>query len=237
MQNLEGLKYGKLTFIKFVDIYEKGRDARWLCRCDCGGEKILRASHVKRLKPKSCGKCRYIGYEGKKYNRITLIHFVKKNKYSEQMWLCKCDCGVEKIMKIYNVITGNSKSCGCLTNEKIGQANRLPKGIAAFRRTYQNYKKGAIFRKFVFSLTENEFRDIAEQKCFYCNIEPYHEYKADRNTGTWKANGLDRVDSTKGYTTDNVVPCCWICNDMKKNKPLEEFKQKIKNIYNKLYNA
>lgn len=36
-------------------------------------------------------------------------------------------------------------------------------------------------------------------------------------------NGIDRVDSSIGYTIQNSVPCCKICNYAKHNLTLEEF--------------
>ena len=51
--------------------------------------------------------------------------------------------------------------------------------------------------------------------CHYCGCEI-------------KVTGLDRKDSSKGYTPDNVVPCCWSCNSKKGTKPYEEFMDEIK---------
>jgi hypothetical protein len=36
-------------------------------------------------------------------------------------------------------------------------------------------------------------------------------------------NGVDRVDSGRGYTVDNCVPCCKFCNLMKRNYTPEFF--------------
>lgn len=36
-------------------------------------------------------------------------------------------------------------------------------------------------------------------------------------------NGIDRVDSSKGYSAENVVPCCKICNRGKANMSKEDF--------------
>ncbi len=51
-------KYNRLTIIRRVDDYisPSGRkDARVLCKCDCGNEKIVRLCHVKSGYTKSCG--------------------------------------------------------------------------------------------------------------------------------------------------------------------------------------
>lgn len=44
-------------------------------------------------------------------------------------------------------------------------------------------------------------------------------------------NGLDRIDSNKEYTLDNVVPCCKWCNYAKNSMTVEEFKNHINKIY------
>jgi hypothetical protein len=44
-------------------------------------------------------------------------------------------------------------------------------------------------------------------------------------------NGVDRVDSSKGYVKENVVPCCKWCNIAKGNKSAAEFKEHIFKMY------
>ena len=43
-----------------------------------------------------------------------------------------------------------------------------------------------------------------------------------------RINGIDRINSDKGYTIDNCVPCCAQCNHMKLDYTTEEFLTKIK---------
>lgn len=52
-----------------------------------------------------------------------------------------------------------------------------------------------------FSITLEEYEQLRTLPCVFCGW-PLPE------TG----GGLDRIDSEKGYTTGNVVPCCWHCN-------------------------
>jgi hypothetical protein len=39
-------------------------------------------------------------------------------EYATQFWLCRCDCGVEKIVNGSSLKTGRSVSCGCYAVEK-----------------------------------------------------------------------------------------------------------------------
>ena len=68
-----------------------------------------------------------------------------------------------------------------------------------------------------------EFEQISKAPCHYCNEPPSRTLK-DKVTGiTLNINGLDRVDNEKGYTPDNVVACCPICNDAKRRMTRDEF--------------
>ena len=53
-ENLKNKKFGRLTAINRVENTAKG-NARWLCKCDCGGMKIVVSSELKRGGTKSCG--------------------------------------------------------------------------------------------------------------------------------------------------------------------------------------
>jgi hypothetical protein len=54
LENLIGKTYGRLTV---VDYAERAADthARWLCKCQCGNETIVRNNNIKRGIVKSCG--------------------------------------------------------------------------------------------------------------------------------------------------------------------------------------
>lgn len=90
------------------------------------------------------------------------------------------------------------------------------------RIRFANIKNGAKQRNLFFDLTEQQMCDLLNGTCSYC--------------GCKHCNGIDRVDSSKGYTIDNVVPCCAICNRMKNNYPLEMFVNHINKIYKYLNN-
>lgn len=54
MKNLIGQRFGRLTPIKRIGI-DNNRNATWLCQCDCGNEKIINGSNLRRGNTKSCG--------------------------------------------------------------------------------------------------------------------------------------------------------------------------------------
>ena len=59
-------------------------------------------------------------------------------------------------------------------------------------------------RKVEVTLTLDEYRQVTASDCAYCGGDlPFAGY------------GLDRKDPSRGYTLDNVVPCCRVCNRIK----------------------
>lgn len=58
---------------------------------------------------------------GQKYGRLTVIDraedYISPSGDHVACWLCKCDCGNEKVVKGSSLKRGNTKSCGCLARE------------------------------------------------------------------------------------------------------------------------
>ncbi|MFV0149765.1 hypothetical protein OBJ95_06025 [Empedobacter falsenii] len=52
-----------------------------------------------------------------KFGKLTPIKISYINKNHVKIWECKCDCGNVKDILRTSLITGNSKSCGCLVKE------------------------------------------------------------------------------------------------------------------------
>ena len=63
-----------------------------------------------------------IDLTNQKFNFWTVIQRAENNKRGETMWLCKCECGKQKIVNGYSLRSGASKSCGCL-QRKIASTN------------------------------------------------------------------------------------------------------------------
>jgi len=106
--------------------------------------------------------------------------------------------------------------------EKCREQNRIKdqKRYQSLDGKFLQYKKNAKFRNIPFELTEIQFMTFWQKPCYYCN-------------SPIPTIGLDRVDNTKGYTMDNVVSCCKVCNLMKRNLPLDIFIEQCQRIVNK----
>jgi hypothetical protein len=70
-------------------------------------------------------------------------------------------------------------------------------------------KYSAKTRGLIFSLTDSEVFSMVQSRCHFC--------------GSSKDVGVDRIDSSVGYESDNVQPCCKVCNQAKSNRSDSEF--------------
>mgnify|MGYP000742202849 FL=1 len=52
--DLKGKRFGKLTALYRIEDGEKGY-AKWLCRCECGGEMIVDTKRLQRGTVTNCG--------------------------------------------------------------------------------------------------------------------------------------------------------------------------------------
>lgn len=98
------------------------------------------------------------------------------------------------------------RSDGRLINSRCHECNaaKSHKFIRSPHGRYLMCRSIAKRRKLPWEVSEDVYVRLISQPCTFCGY-PLPE------TGL----GLDRLDSGAGYTPENVVPCCWECNQAK----------------------
>lgn len=184
--------------------------------CDCGTEFVRMIDHLLRRRgPQSCGNCAGGNdLTGRRFGHLTAVRWIPVGS----RWVCRCDCGNEVTHSPSELLRGRAKSCGC--------AKRGPRGShgdAAFNNVHSKYQRGARERGLPWDLGVEDFRRLTSLDCHYCGTAPSTVLKTNAVDGGYVYNGLDRVDNSRGYTLDNVVPCCGICNHAKGTMSYGEF--------------
>ena len=166
---------------------------------------------------------------GQKFGRLTALEEkceIIKGYYRYKI-KCKCDCGNIKEVEKSKLISGNISSCRCYQKECASKLHKKQFGEAAFNECYGAYKKSAKIRNYSFELTKEQFKEIVVQPCIYCGKELTQEKRSKSSNGTFKYTGIDRYDNTKGYTLENSVPCCKVCNRIKTNMTIENLENQL----------
>lgn len=102
---------------------------------------------------------------------------------------------------------------------------------------YSKYKSSAKARGVTFSVSLESFSKAIHSDCIYCGRAPEQVMKVGRaSDNTLIYNGVDRIVCDLGYAEGNIAPCCWTCNQAKKNYSPEEFKNMITNWFERIDN-
>jgi 5-methylcytosine-specific restriction endonuclease McrA len=83
------------------------------------------------------------------------------------------------------------------------------------------------------NLNNSEALSLFKAECHYCGVKNSnkHIYKLPHISHIFYYNGIDRIDSSKGYIRGNVLSCCKKCNVAKSDMKYDEFINHIKRIY------
>ena len=60
----------------------------------------------------------FIDLTGQRYGRLEVMSRAE-NKRKIAMWLCRCDCGNEKVVRGSDLRNGHTQSCGCLHKDVV----------------------------------------------------------------------------------------------------------------------
>lgn len=141
---------------------------------------------------------RFIDLTGLRFGRLIVVREEEKDKFGHTKWLCRCDCGQEKIIYGNSLRQGSTKSCGCLSieitvkrNLKHGHSKR-----SGYSKTYRVW-------------------DHMIQRCNNSNCKAYEDYggrgigvcaRWDISQGGSFENFLNDVGEQpgKGYSIDRV---------------------------------
>lgn len=143
---------------------------------------------------------------GKRFVKLTVMSEAGHNGKNELVYRCKCDCGNEKIVPRGRLICNGTRSCGCFRGERV--RTKHPPYYWIYTRIVRNSDE----RHQPCLLPFEEFLAFTKiNKCHYCGSlvqwYPYHHLPIVYH--------LDRKDSDFGYSKNNCVVCCSLCNAVK----------------------
>jgi hypothetical protein len=140
------------------------------------------------------------------------------------LWECECECGEICYVSSSDLKRGRVNYCSKCSKNKSEKST--------LNILYKIYKRNAIKRNYSFELTIDEFKELINKNCYYCNSKPQQILHKEGMKFDLIYNGIDRKNNKIGYTHENCVTACKFCNIAKRNFKSEDFIKWINQIKN-----
>jgi len=159
---------------------------------------------------------------GKQYGSITVLECVGKSPRGHLIWNCKCNfCKSEKNIRSDSLC--RTKSCGCIV-KRTGKNHKDWKGYEEISQSFWTVlKRGAVSRNLELDISIEQVWNLFLKQDGKCALTGLPLIFGTKRTAFDRTASLDRKDSSKGYTLDNVQ---WVhkqINEMKMAQSQEEF--------------
>jgi len=145
---------------------------------------------------------------------LTILKFVGKFANKKIGWLCHCICGKE-IFRETETLRGQC-SCGCRHN-LVGSQNKRWRGFGEISgEAWLHILRAAKKRNIEFSISIQDAWNLFLQqnrKCILSGLDL--SFSKTEKTMKFTTASLDRIDSSGGYTKNNIQ---WVHKDINKLK-------------------
>lgn len=152
---------------------------------------------------------------GRRFGRLTVIELHSAAKHgTPRTWLCKCDCGGEKVVNSSRLLRGLTRSCGCLRKETSAENGRKTikhgmNGTRLYTIWGSMLKRCRCERDRAYALYGGRGITVCED---WYRFENFRDWAFD--SGYRDDLTIDRKDNDKGYSPDN---CRWVTQKVQGN--------------------
>lgn len=142
---------------------------------------------------------------GQKFGRLTVIgDAAPSGARRKARWLCRCECGDDTIVVADNVMSGHTRSCGCLHREM--HADRLR--THGMSQTSPEYTSWRAMRNRCSGAVSGDPGGYYSARGIDMapEWESFERFYADMGARPSPSHSIDRIDNARGYWPDN---CRW----------------------------
>lgn len=145
---------------------------------------------------------KYRTVPGQRFGRLVVIGETTGHEKGRTYWLCRCDCGAEKIALPKSIARGLTQSCGCLHKEWLS-------GLRATHRKSggPTYSSWSAMRARCRNPNNKHYADYGGRGITVCaRWDNFENFLADMGEKPSARYSIERRENNRGYEPDN---CYW----------------------------
>ena len=145
----------------------------------------------------------FINLSGRRIARLFVLAFAGK-RGGKSYWKCICDCGNVTVVRSNHLADGGTKSCGCLTLEKVTTHGHARAGSQTPEyRSWQDMKKRCE------NPNSKDSKNYSERGISVCERwSKYENFIEDMGVKPSSEYTLERKDNDSGYSPDWAKESC-----------------------------
>lgn len=142
------------------------------------------------------------------FGRLVAVERAGLSRDKRPLWRCACTCGNESVAVAKNLLTGNTRSCGCFSRELAGNRTRTHGATVAGRggRPSSEYQTWQSMKDRCHNQNDTNFALYGGRGITVCD-EWRHDFAAFlAHVGPKPSprHSIDRIDNDRGYEPGNV---------------------------------
>lgn len=146
-------------------------------------------------------------YTGRKFGRLTAIRRCELSSTTNvKFWLCKCECGNEKLYRASNLRSGSTISCGCYMEEMRSFLNTTH-GHTLTPKNTSEYNIWRGIKQRCNNEKSKDYHDYGGRGIKLCSRwEKFENFIEDMGMRPSDKHSIEREDFNLGYEPEN---CRW----------------------------
>ena len=141
---------------------------------------------------------KFVDLTDMRFGKLYVIRREGLTSDKKHAYLCRCDCGTERIFSGGNLRMGHSRSCGCVSKQRIGQLN--------FSHGLYKHPLYKVWYNIIKRCTQPQnqaYKNYGGRgiKIFFTCFEDFYNFAI--NNGWAKGLEIDRIDNDGPYSRDN----------------------------------
>lgn len=210
-ENLLGKVFGKWTILGQDTSVRKYRARYWNALCECGLIKSVIGRDLLNGVSSGCRKCQAKSQRITRikpllqnvYDKWTVLRIDENNTRKGTYWICRCECGTVKPVRAKDLRHGISKSCAACGHQRLIKNTDDTIPVWLWNSVIHSAKR----RNITLNITKKECFELLNRQRFKCalsGLELYVSKNWSEHKKTKTTASIDRIDSSKDYTLDNI---------------------------------